>query len=62
MASISNLDKLLNMKKGKYDKAILLQGPYSRVTIGGAKAERLRKKNERRATNGLPPKATYTEI
>ena len=50
------------MKKGKYDNAILLQGPYSRVTLGGAKAERLRKKNERRATNGLPPKATYAEI
>lgn len=33
-----------------------------RVTIGQAKADRLRIKNLRRAENGLPPKATYAEI
>lgn len=33
-----------------------------RVTIGQAKAQRLRIKNLRRAENGLPPKARYSEI
>ena len=49
------------MKKGKYDKYELWRGPYGRITVGEAKAERLRKKNERRAKNGLPP-TTYDKI
>lgn len=32
------------------------------VSVGQAKAQRLRIKNMRRADNGLPPKATYAEI
>jgi len=36
--------------------------PVQVVTIGQAKAQRLRVKNLRRADNGLPPKATYAEI
>lgn len=32
------------------------------VTVGTAKAERLRVKNERRAVHGLPPIADYASI